>query len=85
MQVTPDSQPELTNQCGFCQANQYPLAADHLRQAPTPIEFDSSLSSLLVARVGLRFSQLSLFPAGSVSTSRFRSYDMSLTTLLSLT
>jgi len=39
----------------------------------------------LVARVGPHFPQLSLFPAGSFSISRFPNYDMSLTTLFSLT
>jgi len=83
MQATPDSQRQLSS--SFCQANQYPLAAVHQRQAPTSIEFSSSLSALLVALVKPGFSQFSLFPARPVSTSRFLNCDMSLTTLLSLT
>jgi len=68
----------------LCRANQYPLAADLQRQAPTSIEFYLSLGALLVAPVGLHFSQLSLFPIKSASTLRLLSYDMSLTALLSL-
>ena len=63
----------------------FDLAADLQHQAPMPIEFSSSLSALLVAPVGPWFRQLSLFPAESVSTSRFLSYDTGLTTLFSLT
>jgi len=82
-------------------ANQYPLAADHLRQAPTSIELTHPcspygdrvqeplaghlLGALLVAPVRPGFSQLSLFPTGSIATLRFLSCDMSLTTLFSLT
>jgi len=69
----------------LCQANQYPLAALRQHQAPRPIEFSPLLSALLVAQAGPHFGQLSLLPAGSVSTSRFLNFDLSLTTLFSLT
>lgn len=43
-----------------------------------------SLNTLLVAPFGPRFPRLSSIPSGSASILRLRSYDMSLTTLLSL-
>jgi len=68
----------------FSRTNQYPLAADHLRQAPTSIGLSSSLNTLLVAPLGPHFPRLSSIPSGSTSILRLRNYDMSLTTLLSL-
>lgn len=65
--------------------NQYPLAADLLRQAPTSIGFRSLLNTLLVAFFGPVFRQLSSRSLRSASISRLESFDMSLTTLFSLT